>query len=215
MKYDTIYFDLDGTLTDPGIGITNAVMYGLKQMGYPVPPRTELYKYIGPPLSDSFREYAGMTEDWEVQETIRQFRVYYNAQGKFENQVYDGIPQMLANLQEMGKHLILATSKPEHFARQILEHFDLLQYFEFIGGATEDERRTRKADVLAWAMEHGGRENAVMVGDREHDVLGARANDLPCIGVLFGYGDRPELERAGAARIAATVEELEAILEEE
>lgn len=214
MAYDTIYFDLDGTLTDPGLGITNAVMYALRQMGRPVPPRQELYKYIGPPLYDSFRDYAGMEEDWEIKETVRQFRVYYNAEGKFENQVYEGIPQMLATLKECGKKLILATSKPEHFAVQILEHFDLLQYFDFVGGATVDERRTRKAEVLEWAIAHGSRENAVMVGDREHDVLGAWQCDLPCIGVLYGYGDRPELEKAGACAIAETVSDLERLLEE-
>lgn len=213
MRYQTIYFDLDGTLTDPGLGITNSVMYALEHMGRPVPEREALYSYIGPPLSASFAEYAGMTGP-EIPQAIALFREYFGRQGKFENQVYPGIPELLACLRAQGKTLVLATSKLEKYALEILEHYGLAQYFSFAAGSTADESRSSKASVLAYALDQMGREGAVMVGDREHDVIGAKANKIPCVGVLFGYGSRQELETAGAARIAATVEQLKTLLEE-
>ena len=199
MRYETVYFDLDGTLTDSGPGITNAVAYALGHLGRPVPPRSHLYRYIGPPLWDSFRRYEDMTEA----ETR-----------KFENAVYPGIPALLQGLRERGKRLAVATSKPEAMAVEILEHFELTGFFSCIAGSTLDESRCTKSSVLAYALEVQGRQGAVMVGDREHDVLGARENGLPCIGVLFGYGSRQELETAGADRIATTVPDLRRILEE-
>ena len=213
MRYETIYFDLDGTLTDPSPGITNSVAYALTRMGRPVPSRPSLNRYIGPPLWDSFRRYEAMTEG-ETQQAVALFREYYEQRGKFENAVYSGIPALLQGLREGGKRLVVATSKPEHMAVEILEHFELAGFFSCIAGSTLDESRCTKASVLAYALAQQGRQGAVMVGDREHDVLGARENGLPCIGVLFGYGSRQELEAAGADRIATTVQDLRYILEE-
>ena len=211
MKYRTIYFDLDGTLTDPGLGITNSVIYALTRMGRTVPPRQALYRYIGPPLWDSFRRYEAMTQE-ESSQAVAWFREYFQERGKFENQVYPGVPDMLGRLRERGDTLVLATSKPEPFAVEILEHYDLDRFFSFVAGGTMDDKRSAKGDVLAYALSAGGRGGAVMVGDRKHDVQGARENGIPCIGVLFGYGSRRELEEAGADGIAATVPELTEIL---
>lgn len=212
--YDIILFDLDGTLTDPGLGITNAVAHALHRFGIPVPPRTELYKFIGPPLVDSFMEYYGMTKE-QADTAVVYYREHYRDTGLFENVVYDGIDAMLARLTAAGKTPVLATSKPEVFARRILEHFDLDRYFRFVAGATLDGSLSTKGDVIAHALNLCQPEDlrrVVMVGDRKHDILGAKENGLDSIGVLYGYGDRPELEQAGATYIAPTVAELEALL---
>ena len=211
--YHTILFDLDGTLTDPGLGITNSVMYALKEMGYAVPPREELYKFIGPPLHESFQVYFGMTEEQSV-EAVRQYRVYYADKGIFENDVYQGIREMLEELKKAGKKLVLATSKPEHFAKIIMAHYGLDAYVPEIAGATMSTDRTKKGQVIAYALSEFGIDpaTAVMVGDREHDIIGGRENGLPGVGVTFGYGDRQELEKAGAAAIADNPAQLLEIL---
>lgn len=212
--YDVILFDLDGTLTDPGEGITNSVAHALKRLGIPVPERRELYKFIGPPLYQSFMDFYGLDRQ-KALEAVEFYREYYRDRGIWENEVYAGIPELLAKLKGAGKQLLVATSKPENFALQILEHFDLRQYFDRVAGSTLDSSRVEKADVIRYALEQEGiapGPSVVMVGDREHDVLGARKAGLDCIGVLFGYGDAPELQKAGAARIAATVEELAGLL---
>lgn len=209
----TILFDLDGTLTDPGLGITNSVAHALERLGRPVPPRSQLYRYIGPPLIHSFMEYAGLTEA-EARQAVTLYREYFAPTGIFENSVYEGIPALLRDLRAAGKGVVLATSKPEKFAVQILEHFDLAQYFTAVAGASMDETRTAKADVIALALQRCGADSstALMVGDREHDVQGAAANGLRCIGVEYGYGSRTELQNAGAAVCAATVAQLREIL---
>lgn len=212
--YDVILFDLDGTLTDPGEGITNSVAHALKKLGIPVPERRALYKFIGPPLYQSFMDFYGLDRQ-KALEAVEFYREYYRDRGIWENEVYAGIPELLARLKGAGKRLLVATSKPENFALQILEHFDLRQYFDRVAGSTLDSSRVEKADVIRYALEQEGiapGPSVVMVGDREHDVLGARKAGLDCIGVLFGYGDAPELQKAGAARIAATVEELAGLL---
>lgn len=203
---EIILFDLDGTLTDPGLGITNAVMYAFRKYGMEVPPRQELYSFIGPPLKQSFMRWCGFDEA-EGEQAVKYYREYYRDKGLLENEVYDGIEDMLKALREKGKRLAVATSKPEEFARRILEHFGLAQYFEVIAGDTMDFKRNTKSDVIASALERlnvTDRSQIIMVGDREHDVIGAKAQDLPCIGVLFGYGSREELEVAGAKYIAQT-----------
>lgn len=213
MEYRTILFDLDGTLTDPGLGITNSVMYALDRFDIHESDRTKLYPFIGPPLWDSFMRFYGMSRD-QAEEAVRVYREYYGDRGLLENSVYPGIPQMLAALKAQGKTLAVATSKPEGFSRQILDHFELSQYFDRIAGASMDRSRSRKADVIRYALEGLSADPAttVMVGDREHDVLGAQELGLPCVGVLYGYGDRPELEAAGAAALAADPVELLALL---
>lgn len=214
MKKSYILFDLDGTLTDPMVGITKSVQYALKTYGIEEPDLEKLIPFIGPPLKDSFMKYYNFPEE-QAREGIARYREYFTVKGIFENQVYDGIPQMLQKLKAAGKSLLVATSKPEQFAKQILEHFDLDGYFDFIGGASMDEVRVKKGDVIAYVIDSmgiGDVSQAVMVGDREHDVLGARENGMDCVGVLFGYGGRQELEHAGAGRIVETVEELTEVL---
>ena len=198
--YETVLFDLDGTLTDSGLGITNAVMYALREMGYPVPQRKELYKFIGPPLHSSFQKHYHMDEPTSV-EAVRQFRVYYNEKGGIlENLVYDGVREMLADLKNAGQRLIIATSKPDAAAKRVMRHFGLDEFVPEIVGGTDDPDRNTKGKVIAWAMREFGVDpaTAIMVGDREHDVHGAAENGIPCIGITWGYGDRPELENAGA-----------------
>ena len=208
--YDIILFDLDGTLTDPGEGITNSVAYALEKCGVPAPDRSSLYRFIGPPLLDSFKGFYGFSEE-KARKAVAYYREYFQEKGMWENQVYDGVEEMLKTLRDAGKRLLVATSKPELFARQILTHFGLAQYFEYIAGATMDETRNAKDAVIAYALESchvTDLSRAVMVGDREYDVLGAKKVGLPAIGVLFGYGSREERRAAGAAALAERVEEI-------
>lgn len=209
-KYDTILFDLDGTLTDPGVGITNAVAYALHQYGIIIEDKTILYPFIGPPLLDSFQKYYGFSDE-KANRAITYYREYYSKTGIFENVVYDGIKELLQNLKEHNKSLIVATSKPELFARQILDHFGLSEYFRFIAGATMDGSLSRKGDIIKYALNRcniTSVSSAIMIGDREHDVIGAKKAGIDCIGVLFGYGTRTELEAAGASYIAESVSDI-------
>ena len=203
--YDTILFDLDGTLTDSGLGITRAVQYALGQMGYAVPPREALFTFIGPPLHMSFQKHYGMDEATAV-EAVRQFRVYYNEMGGIlENEVYPGVRQLLQELKQAGKRLMIATSKPQAAAEKVMGYFGLDEFVPEIVGGTDDTRNT-KGKVIAWALQAYGvdPETAVMVGDREHDIHGATENKIPAIGITWGYGDRPELEGAGATAVFDT-----------
>lgn len=212
--YSAIFFDLDGTLTDPGEGITNSVAYALQRFGIVESDRTKLFPFIGPPLIDSFERFYHFSPE-QARQAVIYYREYYRQKGIFENKVYDGIPQLLNALRQADIPLILATAKPEPFARQILEHYGLAAYFTVIAGSTLDETRTRKDEVLRYALQQCPphfAQKAVMVGDREHDVLGAAAVSMPCIGVLFGYGSEQELRKAGAVRLAATVQQLHQIL---
>lgn len=213
MCYETIYFDLDGTLTDSGPGIMNAVAYALGAMGRPVPSRASMRRFIGPPLSYSFQAYEGMSPE-DARRAVELYRVYYNDRGKFENTPYPGIDRLLEALRAKGKRLYVATSKPEGLSVEILEHFGLAGYFERIAGSTLDDSRSTKIQVLRYAIGMSGRERAVMIGDRHLDVEGARENGLPCVGVVYGYGSRQELQEAGALALADTVEDLLHILED-
>lgn len=212
MKY--ILFDLDGTLTDPKLGITRSIQYALRAFGIEEPDPEVLYPYIGPPLRDSFQKFHGLSKT-QAEDAVAKYREYFAVTGLFENEVYEGIDKMLGNLQKADKSLILATSKPEEFAIRILKHFSLERYFTDICGATMDASRTSKEAVIRYALDKNGIEDfsqVVMVGDRLHDVEGARAVGIACVGVLFGYGSREELEEAGADRIVDTVEELYQII---
>ena len=210
--YNTILFDLDGTLTDSGPGIMNAVRYALNKMGIEETDTARLRSFIGPPLHENFSKLYNMDYDtaWVA---VNTFREYYLDKGWMENEPYPGIPELLADLRKAGKTLMVATSKPDATARRVLEHFDLTKYFHRIQGATFQDTHCQKADVIRMVLAecpHG--EPVVMVGDRENDCEGAAKNNIPCIGVLYGYGDRPELEEAGAALIAPTVEDLRNLL---
>ena len=198
MRYRYIFFDLDGTLTDSGEGIMNSARYAFEQSGLPVPDRSELRKMVGPPLSVGF-PLAGMPEE-RVDEAVRLYRFRYNeGGGKFENRVYDGIVGLLAQLKDAGCRLFVATSKPEQLAREILFGFGLTPYFEYVAGASWDQSRQNKDDVIRYLLSVvDAPEGAVMVGDTHYDVIGAHKRGLPCIGVTWGYGLREEIEAAGA-----------------
>jgi phosphoglycolate phosphatase len=209
-KYNYILFDLDGTLTESGEGIINSIQYALKKWGRPEPDREKLKAFVGPPLVDSFQKYYGMTAE-ESLHCTELFREYFVEKGWKENRVYDGIPEVLETLRSRGKHLLVATSKPEVQARRILDYFDLSRYFDFIGGATLDETRNHKWTVIQYVIETVGpehRNEMIMVGDRSNDVEGAARNQLPCIGVIYGYGSRSELEEAGAKMICPNPSDL-------
>lgn len=208
--YQNILFDLDGTLTDPGIGITNSVMYALKKFQIEVEDRTTLFKFIGPPLKASFEKYYGFSKE-ESELALQYYREYFRPYGLYENKVYDGVRELLIELKKQNKTLLLATSKPEEFAIEILKHFDLYPYFDFVAGATMDSSRVKKADVILYALQSYGvsdLSSAIMIGDREHDILGAKQVGLDSIGVLYGYGDYEELKEAGATYIAENAEDI-------
>ena len=213
MHKRTILFDLDGTLTDPGLGITNSILYALGEMGMEQPPREALYRFIGPPLVDEFQKVYGASRE-TAYTMVKHFQVYFADRGIYENSLYDGVPAMLERLQAAECALVLATSKPEVFAKRVLEHFDLMKYFDAVAGSNIDETRTAKAEVIAYALEKTGaaQETAVMVGDRKHDVTGAKANGLRSLGVLYGYGSRRELTEAGADLLAETVPDVAEVL---
>lgn len=197
MGYVNYLFDLDGTLTDPGLGIKNSIRYALEQLHLPALTEAELDCFIGPPLLDSFQRYCHVSAE-EASRLLVAYREYFTDRGMFENLVYDGIPEALEALRARGARLFVATSKPELFAKQILAHFDLTKYFTFIGGSTMDETRTDKADVIAYVMEQTGirPEESVMIGDRVYDVRGGAACGMSTVGVLYGYGSREELSHA-------------------
>jgi len=206
--YPYIFFDLDGTLTDPGEGITRSVAWALERFGIHVDDRRTLYPFIGPPLAESFQRFYGFSPD-DARAAVDVFREYFVDRGIFENEMYPGIPAMLARLRGAGHKLVIATSKPEGFAARIAEHFGIAEYFDLIAGAAMDETRTHKWEVIAYALErlgHPAPAEVLMVGDREHDVLGAARCGVATLGVLYGYGSREELIRAGAVAVAETVE---------
>lgn len=212
--YSTIFFDLDGTLTDSAPGILNSVRYALRRQGRPIPEQAVLRRFLGPPLMESFQEFCGMDRE-TARRCTALYREYFEKKGIFENSVYDGIPELLRDLKAAGKTVVLATSKPEVSARIILEHFGLMPFFDHVAGASLDESRTKKTDVLLYALDKAApadRAAAVMVGDREHDILGAQAVGLDSIGVLYGYGSRAEHEAAGATAVAPTVAGLRRLL---
>ncbi|WP_099811610.1 HAD family hydrolase [Streptococcus suis] len=211
--YQTILFDLDGTLTDSGQGILNSVAYALEKMGIEEPDAANFNRFIGPPLYESFSRFYQLSPE-DTQSAVDAFRVYFKEKGMFENQLYPGIIPLLEELRTVGKTLVIATSKPEIFAKQILEHFGIAHYFDVIAGASLDSSRISKADVIGYAINQleAFPKHAVMIGDREHDIEGARMHQLPAIGVLYGYGSKQEFEKAGATMIVETVQDLKRVL---
>lgn len=211
IKY--IFFDLDGTLTNPAEGITNSVAHALKYYGISVSDKTQLYKFIGPPLAQSFSEFYGFSPE-KAKEAVEKYREYFADTGIFENKVYDYIPEVLENLKKAGFSLAMATSKPEVFAKRIADKFDLTQYFDFIGGSLLDNSRTDKGEVIEYVLSSlkADREKTIMVGDRSHDILGAKKCGVLSVGVLYGFGSLAELKEAGADYIAETPKKLEELL---
>lgn len=207
MKKKAILFDLDGTLTDSGEGIINCAILALEYFGLPIPDRETLRVFVGPPLRDTFYKFGVAEED--LDKAVEVYRSRYIPIGKYENHPYPGIEQMLAKLKADGHQLYVATSKPEEMSKDILNKFDLAQYFDIVCGATLDGSRDSKADVIAYLLERsGGVNNAIMVGDTVFDIVGAAAHGIPAIGVSWGYGSVQEMECAGAVSIAHTMDEL-------
>ena len=208
--YDTFLFDLDGTITDSALGITNSVMYALKKFGIEETDRTKLYKFIGPPLTKKKKKYYGFTEEQSLK-GVDYYREYYHDKGIYENRVYDGLEDVLKKINEAGKQAIVATSKPEKYARIIIEYFQLTKYFAYVAGMEMDGGRGTKAEVITYALETNhiaDKSKVLMIGDREHDVIGAHKNGLDCLGILYGFGNREEFEEAGADYIREKVEDI-------
>ena len=214
MKYSTVLFDLDGTLTDPVQGICGSVRYALQKAGRPVGPIESYHKYIGPPLLRSFEVYANATPE-EAQELLGYYRERFSTVGLFENEVYPGMPELLDRLCQAGKTMMVATSKPEVFARKILDHFQLAAYFSFVGGATLDGVRSTKEEVIDYVLktkEVVSLSEVIMVGDRKFDILGAKHAGVSSVGCVYGYGSREELETAGADYVVDSIGELQNLL---
>lgn len=214
MNWKYLFFDLDGTLTDPMQGITRAVQYALRNFGIEADDLTALCPFIGPPLRNSFREFYDMS-DADAEVAVAKYREYYAPKGIFENTVYEGIPALLADLHAHGATLAIATSKPTHFAERIARHFGFADDFTLISGSMPDGSRDAKADVIRHALATLGiadRRQAVMIGDRRHDIEGAAATGLDSIGVLWGYGSRDELETAKPTCIAEDIPALRKLL---
>src|SRR5215470_329454 len=197
----TIYFDLDGTLTDPKPGITRSIQYALEQLGQPVPSEDDLTWCIGPPLHASLKMLTGTDE--LADRALLLYRERFGDVGLFENEPYRGINETLSALAATGPRMFVATSKPAIYAERIVDHFGLRPYFERVFGSELDGTRVDKGDLLRYALETAKVEprTAIMIGDRSHDVVGARRNGMTAIGVLYGYGSENELRGAGAHHI--------------
>lgn len=218
MRPELVLLDLDGTLTDSAPGIVASVRHAFAALGLPAPGPEDLRRFVGPPIEESLLRHGVPAE--RLEEARGAYHEAFTAGGMFDNSVYDGMVDVLARLRGAGVRLALATSKPEVFARQITAHFGLEAYLEAQFGASLDAARSEKADVITYALRElkdspaglPGLERIVMVGDRLHDVAGARANGLDCLGVSWGYADAGELEHAGAVAVVASPAELEAYL---
>lgn len=198
-----VFFDLDGTLTDPCTGIVRSIQYALDALQQPTVDAAQLIRYIGPPLSECFGELLATTDTALIEKAILLYRERYQVTGLYENAVYPGIRELLEHLRAQQRALYVVTSKPAVYAQTILEHFELAPYFTALYGSELDGTRAHKAELIRYvlAQERLTAAAAVMIGDRKHDALGARANDMTCIGVAWGYGSREELQAAGCAAV--------------
>jgi phosphoglycolate phosphatase len=214
-SYEVILFDLDGTLTDPKVGITKSIQYALRKYDIHVEDLDTLIPFIGPPLADSFQEYYGFSRE-EALRAIEYYREYFSVTGLYENAVYPGIPQLLEALAAKNKQLIVATSKPTVFSEKILDHFNLSKYFSLVVGSNLDGSRVVKTEIIEHIITEIAccekRERLLMIGDRKHDIIGAQNAKVASIGVAYGYGSEEELQAANPTCIARTVEELKKIL---
>ncbi len=208
-----IFFDLDGTLTDPAVGITSSVKYALEHYGITIDDTSRLNKFIGPPLHESFERFFGFSHE-QALEAVEIYREYFAPKGIFENKVYDGVEDLLSRLQADGYLLVIASSKPKIFVDKILHHFDLMKYFTATFGSELDGTRVKKDEVIEYALRtlSVSAADAVMIGDREHDMMGADKNGMTAIGVSYGYGSYDELKRTGAKYIVSRPCELYQII---
>lgn len=217
MNYKGILFDLDGTLTASGEGITRSVQYALEKMGKPElgKDRKKLEIFVGPPLLEQFMNYGGFSEE-EAAEAVKYYRERYSVTGIFENKPYPGVKELLEGLKEKGLVLAVASSKPDQMVKIVLKHFHLDTYFDVILGSDISRPRMTKAEVIMQVLEKMNcldkRNQVIMVGDRHYDVLGAKEAGLSCIGVTYGYGTKEELLKAGAVKTADSTWELGKLL---
>ena len=215
-RYRSFLFDLDGTLTDSGEGVLKSVQYALEYFGIHVEDWHTLGKYMGPPLQDSFREFEGFDEE-QTALAIARYRERYNVTGLFENRVYEGIPDVLRDLKSRGARILVATSNPEVTSLRVLEHFGLTKYFDVIVGSEFDGRRSRKSEVIEEAFRRAGissedRRETLMIGDRWHDIRGAKEAGVDSMGTYSGYAEPGELEGAGATYVVHTIREMRELL---
>lgn len=211
--YTHLFLDLDGTLSDSAPGIVRSAQYALEAFGIHVDNLDDLLCFVGPPLEESFQEFYHLTPS-QADEAVKVYRRRYEKIGVYENALYPGIPQFLDKARKAGKVLMVATSKPQRMADLVLSHFGIADRFAFVGGREDSSRRT-KEEVIRYVMKENGltrTEDIVMIGDRKHDVLGAKAVGLDSVGVLYGYGSRDEFQAAGATYIVDTLKELEELL---
>jgi len=214
MRFTNICFDLDGTLTDPKVGITKSVQYALRDLEFEVENLDQLEPFIGPPLAESFQQFYGLSDE-EIQRAIASYRVYFKERGMLENEIYPGIRELLLELKERGCQLYVATSKPTVFAVPILKHFQIDDMFQLIAGSELDGTRSAKAEVIQYvldAYEDIDPATVVMIGDRKHDLIGAQHTGVASIGVGYGYGSEEELRAAHPTYYAETVQELRNLL---
>ncbi|NDI33946.1 HAD family hydrolase [Chengkuizengella sediminis] len=209
MNYNIILFDLDGTLTDPKIGITKSIQYALAKFDIDVKDLNKLEPFIGPPLHESFMEYYSF-DKIRAKEAVAYYREYFSEKGLYENKVYDGMIHLLEELTKQNKQLYVATSKPTFFAEKVLEHFDIKKYFQFTGGSNLDGTRSDKTEIIQYLIE---KENLnisdiVMIGDRKYDLIGAQKNEIASIGVGYGYGSKQELLDNNPTYYVETIKEL-------
>lgn len=212
-RYTHIIFDLDGTLTDPGTGITNSVMYALKKFGIDA-ERSELYKFIGPPLRESFNVYYGFDEV-RAEQAVHYYREYFSEKGIFENELYPGMGELLLALKYDGRKIYLATSKPMEYSIRILEHFKIHEYFDFISGSNMDGSMNAKKDLIGCLVPHIGNDypaGVIMIGDRKYDIEGAKYHNIDSGAVLYGYGDLSELQAAEPTYLIENMEKLANLL---
>jgi len=210
MNKTYILFDLDGTISDPKEGITKSIQFSLREFGIDVEDLDTLTPFIGPPLRDSYKQFYGFNEA-DTERAVAKYREYYAETGIFQNALYDGIVPLLKTLQDRGKQLFIATSKPTVYAEKILKHFEIDQYFAFISGCELDGRRSKKSEVIQYALDNMGitrMDEAIMIGDRKYDILGAKALGIDSVGVLYGYGDLQELTASKATFICETVDNI-------
>ncbi|QOR68205.1 HAD family hydrolase [Cytobacillus suaedae] len=213
--YKVLLFDLDGTLSDPAEGITKSVQYALEKLGIVESNLENLQTFIGPPLQVSFSERYGFDEV-TIKKAIEFYRERFKERGMYENKLYPNVPNLLKSLREQDFTLVVATSKPTIFAKQILEYFKIEHYFDLVVGSNLDGTRSAKADIIQYILNHYNEyclDDFVMIGDREHDLIGANQTGIDSIGVTYGYGSLNELRQAQATYIVDSVSEIKDVLE--